>query len=234
MESVLEFAKGPLFATTFAFMVFGLARQVFLQATQVTECVMRLSSRRFNIRRNARDMLVWMAPVRRIYGHLPLIGASSFLFHVGLLIVPLLLVSHVAMWGSAIGLTWPAIPMLLADVLTLTTIASGLVLLGARVFNRDATHLSEPIDYFILLALMAPFVTGYMALHPWANPVSYSAMLLLHVLSSELVFVLIPTTKLSHCVLFPFNRFSSDVFWNLPSGSGERVAHELHGEGARV
>jgi hypothetical protein len=48
------------------------------------------------------------------------------------------------------------------------------------------------------------------------------------------LFVLLPTTKLSHAVLFIFDRFSSDVFWKMPEGAGDRVAEELYGEGRKV
>jgi hypothetical protein len=35
-------------------------------------------------------------------------------------------------------------------------------------------------------------------------------------------------------VLFPFLRFSSEVFWKLPAGAGERVARELYGDEVRI
>jgi len=61
-------------------------------------------------------------------------------------------------------------------------------------------------------------------------------MMLLHVLSAELLFVLMPTTKLAHVVLFPFDRLSGDIFWRLVPGAGDRVAETLRGstQGAEV
>ena len=41
---------------------------------------------------------------------------------------------------------------------------------------------------------------------------------------------LMPFTKLSHAVLFPFERVSSDVYWRFPAGAGDRVAEALHGK----
>jgi len=38
----------------------------------------------------------------------------------------------------------------------------------------------------------------------------------------------------SRCALFLFDRFSSDIFWRMPAGAGDKVARELHGEEARV
>ena len=90
------------------------------------------------------------------------------------------------------------------------------------------------MDYFLLALLAMPFVTGFLAAHPAINPVRYNITMLIHVLSSELIFVLIPLTKLSHCVLFPFDRISSDIFWRFPAEAGEKVAVELHGEEVKV
>jgi hypothetical protein len=53
--------------------------------------------------------------------------------------------------------------------------------------------------------------------------------MLIHVLAGNLVMVLLPMTKLSHAVLFPFERVSSEVYWRLPAGAGDRVALDLHG-----
>jgi hypothetical protein len=57
--------------------------------------------------------------------------------------------------------------------------------------------------------------------------------MLTHVLSAELLFVLIPFTKLSHIVLFFFDRISV-LHWQLRPGAGEKVAEVLYGEEARV
>ncbi len=234
MESFLSFAKGPLFAVTFTFMILGLLRHVYLQSTQVLQCIRRLSYRKINIGTNLKETVRWMAPVGHIYHHRPFVSTTSFVFHIGLLAVPVFLVDHIALWTGSLGLWWPGLPPLAADILTLVTIAAGIILLGVRVLDRDASALSAPQDYFLLVALVVPFLSGFMAFHPSLNPLTYNAMLLIHVLSAEFAFVLLPTTKLSHCVLFPFDRFSSEIFWRMPAGAGEKVAHELHGEEVRV
>lgn len=234
MNDVLEFIRGPLFAATFAFMVLGLLRRVVLQATQLRASLRRLLGPELRIWDNLRRFMEWLVPVKHIYRNRWLLSGASFLFHVGLLIVPLFLAAHVALWGRGIGLSWPALPPLLADLATLTVIAAGLVLLGYRLFDAGARELSSASDYLLLLALLVPFVSGWLALHPAMSPFSYKAVMLVHVLGAELVFVLLPTTKLAHCVLFPFVRVSSDVFWKMPPGAGDLVARELHGEEARV
>ncbi len=58
-------------------------------------------------------------------------------------------------------------------------------------------------------------------------------MMLAHLLSADLLFVLVPFTKLSHIVLFFFDRISA-LHWQLRPGAGDRVAEVLYGEEARV
>lgn len=234
METVLEFARGPLFIMTFLFMVLGLARQVYLQVTNILKAVQRLSYRNFSLWKALKSLSEWMLPVRHIYKNRPLMSITSFVFHVGLLLVPVLLVHHIDLWKRGVGVSWPGIPLNVADVLTLITIAAVILLLFYRIFDPGARAMSTPIDYFLLILLIVPFVSGFMACHPAFNPVSYQLAMLVHVLSAEMVFVLMPFTKLVHCVVFVFDRLSSNIFWILPVGAGEKVARELHGEEAKV
>ena len=106
--------------------------------------------------------------------------------------------------------------MFIADVLTLVTITAGIVLFCVRAFETGSRSLSSGMDYLLIVILLIPFVSGFMACHPAVNPLSYKPMMLIHILSADVVFILIPTTKLAHCVLFMFDRFSSDIFWRMP------------------
>jgi hypothetical protein len=47
--------------------------------------------------------------------------------------------------------------------------------------------------------------------------------MLVHVLSGELVMVLLPVTKLAHSVLLPAGQLVSDVGWRFPPEAGEEV-----------
>ena len=78
------------------------------------------------------------------------------------------------------------------------------------------------------------FLSGFTALHPQYIPFSYTFLMLVHVLSAEVMFVLIPYTKIVHCVLFPFTRVASVIFWKFPSGAGDKIAKALRGEKAGI
>ena len=81
--------------------------------------------------------------------------------------------------------------------------------------------------------VLLPFVFGYFAGHPNVNPFSWQMAMLLHLLSAEALFVVIPFTKLSHIVLYFFDRLSA-LHWQLKPGAGDKVAAALFGEEAKV
>jgi len=232
MEEWIELAKGPLFALTFMIMVFGLARLVIIQ---VYSLVARKGRRLRNApwRKILADALTWVVPVRHLIPGTKFFSIVSFLFHIGILIVPVFLLDHIVLWEGFLGINLPAIGYGLADTLTLFTLACIIVLLGFRSLLPRLRAMSQRSDYVLLLIIFLPFASGYAASHPNVNPVSWEAMMLIHLLSAELLFVTIPFTKLAHIVLFFFDRVSA-VHWQLRPGAGDKVAETLYGEEARV
>jgi len=232
MQQWIEFAKGPLFAFTFLIMILGLARLVVVQ-------VVSLINGKGRRLRNApwRKILVeaasWVVPVKHLIPGTKVFSIISFLFHIGILAVPLFLADHIALWEKQFGVNLPQIGYGLADFLTLFTIASIIVLFGFRTFSQRLRSMSMRSDYVLLVLVLLPFASGFMAMHPRFNPVSWEVMMLIHLLSAELLFVLIPFTKLAHIVLFFFDRISG-IHWQLRPGAGDEVAKALYGEEARV
>jgi nitrate reductase gamma subunit len=92
----------------------------------------------------------------------------------------------------------------LADALTGVFILIGLGLILRRLLRAEVRILSAPRDYLLLLLTLAPFITGFMTYHQFGP---YRIMLCLHMLTSEILLVLIPFTKLSHAFLFFATRF---------------------------
>jgi hypothetical protein len=84
------------------------------------------------------------------------------------------------------------------------------------------------------LLISVPFVSGFLVMHPAANPFSYESVLFVHIMSANLVLVLIPITKLSHVILIPSVQLVSETGWKWPADSGSRVAAALRKEGAPV
>jgi nitrate reductase gamma subunit len=213
-------------------MLLGLGRHV---ALQVHGLVSRKGHRLRQApwRRIAASALGWALPVRHLERSTALMTAASFLFHVGAVVVPLFLAAHVALWRGSLGVSLPALSEGAADLLTLLTIVCLVVLCVYRLITPRARALSRASDFVILALVAIPFTTGFMASHPIVNPLPWSWMMLLHILSAELLLIAVPFTKLAHVVLFPFDRLS-ELHWQLRPGAGDRVAAALYGEEARV
>ena len=224
----LEFARGPLFIATVSVMALGLLRHILLRTWGVVRALRQTPHNNVPWGKVFKKSAEWVLPV----GHMktaPGMKLASILFHIGLLLVPIFLAEHVYLWSRGVGLGLPALSADFADWLTIATLLTGFFLLGYRIFNRISRELSSRADYLLLVAVILPFLTGFFASHPAWSPLPYQSMMLLHVLSAELTFVLLPTTKLAHVVLFPFDRISTDIYWRFVPGAGDRVAETLRG-----
>ncbi len=229
MEKWLELARGPLFQFAFLFMVLGLLRHVVLAMIGIFQSVRRANDKRIPYKTVLKATAGWLFPVNKVRENI-WFSVTSIVMHAGLILVPVFLFSHVALWKGSTGLSWPALPLGPSDVLTLLTIAAIFALLAMRIVSRDARGLSEFEDYGLLVLLAVPFVSGYLALHPSLNPFDYTGTMLVHVLSADLLFILMPLTKLSHAVLMPCSQLASEVAWHFPADSGRKVAVALHKE----
>ena len=228
MDPLLTFARGPLFCFCFLLMLLGLVRLGLLSAFDLVRAVRSAGDRNVPYRQIAKETVLGLIPSRGALAH----GWTRILFHVGLIVVPLLLLDHILLWRGAFGISWTHMPKGVADVLTLITIAMGLVLLADRVFSRNARFMSGFMDYALLILLVLLFASGFIASRPY-SPIAYKASMLVHVLCGNAVLALTPFTKLSHCLLYPLLRVSSNVAWRFPPRAGEAIAKALYGEEVR-
>jgi nitrate reductase gamma subunit len=229
MEKWLELARGPIFQFAFLFMMLGLLRHVVIAVISTVQAVRRANDKKIPLAAVLKATAAWMVPVGRIRGYF-LFSVVSMVMHVGLIVVPVFFFAHVALWKKSVGVSWPALPLGPSDVLTLVTIAAIFVLLALRIVSADSRALSRFEDYALLVLLAVPFVSGYLATHITLNPFSYQATMLVHVLSADLIFILMPLTKLSHAVLMPGTQLFAEVAWHFPAASGRNVAIALHKE----
>ncbi len=234
VESILEFARGPLFRFTFAVLVFGLARLVLLTVYGIVRTYL-LAGDKHLLWPIIRQRTWWtLFPFSRLSRARSGYSILSFVFHVGLMVVPLFLYAHIHLWQRGLGISWPALPVLVADILTILTIVSALALVAARAASSLSRTLSRAQDYTRPLLLTLAFVSGFLASHPTWCPTSYSVMLLIHVLAAETIFVLIPFSKIAHCVLLPFSQLVSDLGWHFPATAGKDVCKALGKESTPI
>lgn len=225
----LEWGRGPLFVASMLVLVIGLLRLVALNTAGLVTLYLR--SRR-NGRRVDLGALLWdtlkaLRPLQSGRKVRSFYSVVSVIFHLTILVAPLALSTHVLLWQRGLGISWPTLSNALVDGLTLVAIGAALLLLLLRVGSRQAQAISRPQDYLLLLLITTPFVFGYLAKHPSINPISYQAAMLVHVLSGDLLLLLIPFTKISHVALLPFSQLVSEFAWHLEPHAGEQVALDL-------
>jgi nitrate reductase gamma subunit len=227
VEAWIEFGRGPLFRLAFSLMVLGLLRIVVLTAMGLVEAYHRNEDKIVNWREVARQTAAWLFPVRRLWRKRPFYSSVSLLFHVGLLLVPIFLGTHVLLWKRGSGFDWATLPEKTANVLTLLVIAAALALSLGRAFDPRARKLSRVQDYVWPLLLAVPFGTGYVCSNAAIPPKSYQALMILHIFSACLIMLLIPFTKIAHCVLAPLSQVVTAIAWKFPAGAGDRVVATL-------
>ena len=226
MDLWIEIARGPLFRIALTVMVLGLAYRVVVAVLQIASAWLRAADRRLPGADIVAATVGWLLPVRLLRSR-PIYSAASFLFHVGVIVVPLFLAGHVALLAGVLPAAWPTLNPALADGLTLACLAALLVLLMGRVVVRSARKLTRTRDVLLLVVLLLTVFFGYLAAHPTQSPFAARSMLLLHVLGGNLVLVLIPTTKIAHCVLYPFTQLLFQLGWHFPAETGRHVAIAL-------
>ncbi|MEW5993551.1 MAG: hypothetical protein AB1744_04055 [Candidatus Zixiibacteriota bacterium] len=234
MEAFLDFARGPLFRLTFALMTLGLARILILDIWGAIEAYRKAGDKTMPWKLVAARTFEWLVPVKRVVHHRPLYSIFSIIFHIGLLLAPIFLFAHIELWRGVLGFGWPALPPLWADVLTVSTVVAALLLFLGRVASRNARFLSRRQDYFWPLLLIAPFVTGFVCANTSISPWSYQFFMLVHVLSAELIFLLIPFTKIAHCVIMPLSQLIITLAWKFPARVDDDVCTTLDKKGAPV
>ncbi len=234
MQDLLDFARGPLFRFSLAVMLLGLLRIVILDLTAAVGAYRRAGDKSLPWGFIARRTLRWLFPVTRLLTKRPVYSVLSVLFHVGLLIVPVFLFAHVNLWRGVLGFGWPALAKPWADALTVGTVAAGLGLLIGRISSRESRFLSRGQDFVWPPLLLVPFVTGFICANLGVGPAAYRTLMLIHVLVAEMIFILLPFTKIAHCVLAPLSQLISSLAWKFPAGTDEDVGKTLHKEGAPV
>lgn len=198
-----EFLTGPALWATFIIFSGGLSvRVAFLigLSRERDRVVYNHASFRWGLKSILYWLLPWGSASMR---QQPLFTLVFFVFHIGLIGVPLFLAAHNMLWDEAFGVSLWSMSHRSADVLTILFLLAALFLLLRRLLRPEVRILTEPKDYALLLLTALPFITGFLAYHQWGP---YQTLLLLHVLFSEILLIVIPFSKLGHLILFFFTR----------------------------
>lgn len=135
---------------------------------------------------------------------------AGYAFHLGLAVVVFLFAPHIRLIQELTGISWPALPSQFVDLAAVVTLAAMLVVLADRIRQPVKRFLSTFGDWTAWVVTFLPVLTGYLAARHLLLP--YTLMLSLHILSVELLLVLLPFTKLFHAfTVWPSRWFNGDV-----------------------
>ena len=151
-----------------------------------------------------KSVIFWLLP----WGSLsmrrqPVFTLVVFVFHITLLAVPLFLNAHNILWDESWGISMWSLPDPVADLMTIGFLVSIIFLAVRRLVRSEVRILTETWDYVLLGLTALPFLTGFLAYHQ-IGP--YELMMIMHLLTAEVILILIPFSKLSHMILFFFTR----------------------------
>lgn len=223
VSSVLEFVQGPVFRFAFALMVLGFGRRALISGTEMAAAFLVARDRKEVWVNIGRRMLWFLFPHVLLepspshpWGwsvYHALLSIVSLMFRVGAVIIPAFMVAHVYLWERGLGISWPALPPGTADALSFITIGAGLLVFLGRLYSSVLRRIEPAWSFLTPLILIAPFVTGVIAMHPTWSPFAYQTVLLLHVLSACLVFVLLPFARLLSFMHTPIDRYLPQAAW---------------------
>ncbi len=132
---------------------------------------------------------------------------AGYIFHIGFFIVLFFYDPHIEVFNDLLGISWPALPTGIITATALLTMIALLTLLAYRITDPVRRYLSDGQDYLIWVISFLPLITGYLAYQHMLLP--YTQMLAYHLLSIELLMVLLPFTRLSHFITIFIARFYS-------------------------
>ncbi len=203
MHSIYNFVVGPLAWIAGALFVLGSIYQLvsyYYSAKKKDPLVLEFMDLKFGLR----SIACWLIPFVPVNtrNH-PALTIVTFAFHICLLIVPIFLMAHVALWDYYHGVDYWSLPDSIADVMTVIVICA-LIFFGVRrAVRREVRYVTSAKDWLVLALVALPFVTGFLAYHQIGN---YKFMIILHIVSGEAMLVAIPFTRLIHMLLAPFTR----------------------------
>lgn len=152
-----------------------------------------------------RSLLHWMIPFASVnWRKRWVITTVTFLFHIGLVLLPIFLLAHNVLIYESWGISWWTVPEGLGDLVTIGVMGCCAFFLLRRIFAPEVKFVSFADDLLFLAIAFLPFLTGFLAYHQWILP--HKTMVILHMLFGEIMLIAIPFTRLGHMFYFFMTR----------------------------
>jgi nitrate reductase gamma subunit len=213
MNSFIAFIMGPMVWISVIIFLGGLLIKFFSIIRSVRQKEPYIFSY-MTFKHSLRSIGAWLIPFFPKSTRLrPVYYGISYLFHILLFVIPLFLASHIVLINEAFQISWPALNDAVADWLTLGVIAALVFFAVRRLMVPEVKYLTGAMDYLLILVVLLPFVTGFLAYHQWF---AYRWMTVAHILSGELMLIIIPFSRFSHMLTAPLTRaYMGSEFGNV-------------------
>ena len=203
MHAIYNFVSGPLVWVSFIIFIGGSLYKLISMAVLAKKkdpMVFVYMDMKYAFR----SIFHWIIPFMSVNSRKkPIFTIVTFLFHIGIVLVPIFLFAHIVLIKEAWDVSWWFISDSTADLFTLIVIGGCVFFLVRRLTQKEVKFLTSPSDFILLAIVAAPFITGFWAYHQWAG---YKVMGIAHIISGEVMLAAIPFTRLSHMLFFPFTR----------------------------
>lgn len=203
MYAIYALVAGPLVWAAFILFFGGLLLrviQLFRQINKTEKFIFTYMSWKYAWR----SIWHWLIPFGTTNWRLhPVMTIVTFLFHICLVVTPLFFLGHAVLVTDAWGLRGVTLPDGVADAMSLVVILGCVFFLIRRRVRPEVRFVTDASDYFLLLLVALPFITGMAASHQ--QPAT-NWMAIVHMLTGEIMLAAIPFTRLSHMIFSIFTR----------------------------
>ncbi|GAB6112939.1 sulfate respiration complex protein HmcE [Desulfomicrobium escambiense] len=214
-----EILTGPLLWISFAVFFVGLTARVVLYFKGLDWRLDRVAYKphmNYGIKGAVRSVYRWLLPFgTHSWRAKPIFTIMFFAFHIGLVIVPIFLEGHAVMIRNGLGIDWPSMPQILADVLAIAALMGGIGIAVRRFLLPEVRILTDFKDVMLLVLTLTLLASGIMASY---HTDTYSFWINLHILCGVIVLLTAPFTKLAHIALFFCTRIQLGMDFGIKRG----------------
>lgn len=211
--AVLAFGRGPLFNAALGFFLIGMFVRLILilrlgwkhRRAPHKSAAFGLSLRNILVS-FGRGLLVlpFIPGLKGAWRRSPVTYVAGGIFHLGLFAVIFFSRTHMLVWKSLIGVSWPILPNQAIAWLAGLAILAMLALLVNRLVDPVLRLISRTGEWLNWLLVFLPMLTGFiLARRLWF---SYEAAFAVHMLLVDLLLVWIPLSRISHFMFYFITR----------------------------
>ncbi len=203
MHNFINFIMGPMVWISFLIFFIGVIFRLYKMVRLLNKTEKFIYSY-MSLKYSLRSIFAWLTPFLPVSTRKrPVFWGISYIFHVLLFLLPIFLLSHVVLLEESMQWSWFTLSDSVADILTIIVILSLVFFAIRRVIVPEVKFLTRVSDFIFILIVALPFITGFLAYH---QLLTYQYPLIVHVISGELMLILIPFTRFFHMFTAPFTR----------------------------